>query len=747
MSFLGELKRRSVFRVGAAYAIVAWLVIQMTDTILPTFDAPRWVAQSVTFLLILGFPVSLILAWAYEVTPQGVRLASKVEDAEAVYPTAGPHINYFVTGLLALAVIFLAVDDYVLSKAGFDESGTATNAAAKSEAGSEPARQSVAVLPFLNMSSDSEQDYFADGIAEEILNILANIPGLRVPSRTSSFSFKGGQSDVREIGNALEVDYVLEGSVRKADDQLRITAQLIEVSTDSHLWSQTYERPLRNVFAIQDEISASVTESLQLELLGDQRTLGDGFRTDSLEAHDAYLKGRHHIARRTAEDAVLARNSFELATQLDPEYAAAYGSLAIAYFGLYYNGVLEQEEATRLALSAIDHALWLDPDVAEAYAARGLFFANSGEVTGAELAFDRAIQISPNYADAWNWKAGWVLQTRLDEALALREQARRLDPLSPQINVSVADALSWQGRTELAREYLNRALQIQPNFSNAYRRLAALEEATGNLAESVRWSRAIAAANPGSPYPFAIVGSLYAELGDLDRARTWYERATELAGSEPLATLFGRYVELVINHDDDAALARLVANLSTEEFSRGGLSAVRDLGGNLRAIRALYEQTWPELIAVQQRSVTFTNPSSALDVIWLFKQEGDTLRAQALIDRLTRILDQLPPDGLLGVTPGYPRDAARARLLALEGRDNEALEALLATESAGLWPYLSPNNVDPFLSSLNDYAEFRALIERIRARLDRERARVIEMEQAGMLEPMPAAVIRPDYRP
>jgi hypothetical protein len=236
---------------------------------------------------------------------------------------------------------------------------------------------------------------------------------------------------------------------------------------------------------------------------------------------------------------------------------------------------------------------------------------------------------------------------------------------------------------------------------------------------------------------------MYVELNDLDRAQAWYDRAAELAGSESLATLFRRHVELVVNRDDGAALTRIVDGLSSEEFFGAGLSPISDLGGDLHAIRSLYEQTWPELAAVRQRSVSFTNTSSALVVLWLLQQEGDLVRARAMIDRISRVLDQLPPNGLLGTMPGEPKDSLQARLFALEGREDDALRGLLSMEGAGLWPNLSPKSPDPLLKGIRDRPEFQALIERIRARLADELALVIEMEQKGELEPMRAAAVLP----
>ncbi len=274
MSLFKELKRRNVFKVAIAYIVVAWFVLQVADVVLNNITAPGWVFKVLMLFVALGFPFAMIFAWAFEMTPEGLKRESEVDRSQSITPVTGKKLNLLITGLLVLALGYFAYDKFVLS-AGRDaalvEATTqaATNTPAPAAQETLEVEKSIAVLPFVNMSSDVEQEYFSDGLSEELLNLLAKIPELKVASRSSSFQFKGEKFDLKDVAQKLDVAHVLEGSVRKSGDQLRITAQLIKAEDGYHMWSETYDRPLDNIFAIQDEISAAVVEALKIELLGE----------------------------------------------------------------------------------------------------------------------------------------------------------------------------------------------------------------------------------------------------------------------------------------------------------------------------------------------------------------------------------------------------------------------------------------------------------------------------------------------
>ncbi len=275
-SFWGELKRRNVVRVAIAYAVVSWLLLQVADVVLDNIEAPTWVFQAILLLLVIGFPVAIIFAWAFELTPEGLKKEKDVDRSESITHVTGRKLDFVIIGVLVIAVGFLLVDKLYLS-----EGDTVPDEIIATE------RKSIAVLPFVNMSNDANNEYFSDGISEEILNLLVKVPELRVTSRSSAFSFKGQNLDVPTMAAKLNVVHVLEGSVRKSGNQLRITAQLIDGETDTHLWSETYERELKDVFAIYDEIAAAVVDELKIKLLGEPPKATE---TNS-EAYALYLQG------------------------------------------------------------------------------------------------------------------------------------------------------------------------------------------------------------------------------------------------------------------------------------------------------------------------------------------------------------------------------------------------------------------------------------------------------------------------
>jgi TolB-like protein len=327
MSLIAELKRRNVFRVGVAYAIVAWLLVEVASVVLPTFKAPEWVMQVFTFLLILGFPIALIFAWAFELTPEGIKRETAVDSDEPVTRKTGRKLDFAIIGLLVIAVVFLVIDNYIL-KADSERARVTAEGVPSSE--SIERDQSIAVLPFVNMSADPDNVYFADGLSEELLNRLAQVPDLRVTGRTSSFQFKGENRDLREIGERLGVAHVLEGSVRRQGNQVRITAQLVASWDGSHLWSQTYDRTLDDVFAIQDEIAEEVVGALNIVLDEEARRRMQQAGVRNVDAFIAFQRGNeaHYRAHGEVDDvlAELARAKvhFDEAIRLEPDFAAAH---------------------------------------------------------------------------------------------------------------------------------------------------------------------------------------------------------------------------------------------------------------------------------------------------------------------------------------------------------------------------------------------------------------------------------------
>jgi TolB-like protein len=410
MSFFEELKRRNVIRVGIAYVIVAWLVLQFADVVLNNINAPEWVFKTIMLVLAISFPVVLIIAWAFEMTPEGIKKEKDVERSESITPVTGQKLNYTIIGLLVLALGYFiwqsrshqdnvapmqAEISATSENVSSETSGTASQVAER-----EP---SIAVLPFVNMSADPEQEYFSDGISEEILNVLVRVDGLKVASRTSSFTYKGENLDIPEIARELKVGNIVEGSVRKSGNRVRITAQLIDTRDDRHLWSDTFDRELTDIFAIQDEIANAIVDALKSELNIGLGAVKVESATDNLDAYDLYLKARGMFIARQNLD--VANQLFAKATQLDPDFALAWEGLAASHWvsddWLSGDGI----DHIQLAVSAADKALALDTGLSMPYAVIGMNFAlqRPRNYLSARQNLDMALANDPKNTTAWLW--------------------------------------------------------------------------------------------------------------------------------------------------------------------------------------------------------------------------------------------------------------------------------------------------------------------------------------------------------
>jgi len=445
MSFVRELKRRNVFRVGVAYVIIAWLLLQVSDTLVPALHLPEWLQSGVALLLILGFPLALFFAWAFELTPEGLKKEKDIERSESITPVTGRKLDFVIIGLLTAALGYFAYDRFVASPPTPQESNS-----------------SIAVMPFINMSSDPEQEFLSEGLSEELLNLLAKVPELRVAARTSSFSFKDQNLEIPEIAERLNVAHVLEGSVRKAGNQIRITVQLIKADDGFHIWSETYDRKLENIFAIQDEIAAAVVDELKITLLGEKPK---AMKTNP-EAYALYLQGRHIGRQRGGGQ--MSRQAEKLLTQsleIDPDFAPALTELGIVYWDQgNFNGVLSVDESIELARNAYKRAIAADAQYGPAYAGLArLEMFSDWDFTAAEQSILRALALDPG--DAFILRSAARLNRilgRFDEAVDLYRQSNARDPVSPQGHYRLGRTLYAAHRLEEATASLNMARSLSP---------------------------------------------------------------------------------------------------------------------------------------------------------------------------------------------------------------------------------------------------------------------------------------------
>ena len=466
--FFAELKRRHVFRVMAVYGIVGFVILQVADLAIPALLLPEWTYRFVALILLLGFPIAVIVAWAFEVTPEGIKKTEAADSTQIEAIVAQPAVRRWSAGLLALlgGGLLLYGGWWLGSQAA--PGATVVTEAEPSEtrlavAGSESARPTIAVLPFADMSPEGDQEYFSDGITEELLNTLAKIRDLKVMARTSAFAFKGENLDMRAVGDSLDARYLVEGSVRKAGDQLRITAQLIDAEDGSHLWSEAYDRRLENVFAIQTEIAEAIAAELRVPL-----GLAEGERlvsaTEDFEAYDLYLQGRHFWNQRNSEDLAVARGLFSRAIEMDSSFAPAYAAIADAWVvPAAWEGAgdasMSESERIRVALDeGIRYArlaLDLDPTLAQAHTALayGLTMRDL-DFRRAEESFARAIELDSEYATAHQWFAELLsAMDRHEEAVVEVRRAEALDP-TRIIRWNVGRVLYFAGRYEEAIEQL-----------------------------------------------------------------------------------------------------------------------------------------------------------------------------------------------------------------------------------------------------------------------------------------------------
>lgn len=495
MSFLGELKRRNVIRIAMAYLVAAWLVIQVVETIFPAFGfGSGAVRATVIALAVLLVPV-LVLAWVFEITPEGLRRESDLE-RDTIPRPSGRRLDSLILILLALAVGYFAFDKFVLDPVRDREQTAAAREAGRAEAVVEAfGDSSIAVLPFANLSTDPEQEYLSDGISEELLNLLTRVPGLRVISRTSAFSFKGRNVKVADIARELGVRYVLEGSVRRAGDRVRITTQLIEAPSDRHVWSESFERSLDDIFAIQDEIAEAVLPAIQQQVTGRPPT---ALRTDPA-AYSLYLQASHFFLQRTGAGLDLALEHVQRAIEIDPGYEPSWTLLASVYINQINLGQRARDEGYRLAAEAVGRALELGPDSALAHSARAwIAMAWEGDYATAAAHFRRARSLAPNSVPVLGNNTLLAVRLgRLDDALRMTERALELDPANSVLHANRADQLTRVGRPAEAEQSARKAVALNPGSSYAHSTLAlalllqeqpraALEAAEGMENEAAR---------------------------------------------------------------------------------------------------------------------------------------------------------------------------------------------------------------------------------------------------------------------
>ena len=461
MKFLGEMKRRNVFRIGMAYIVSAWVVIQMADIIATNFAAPAWVIGVVITFVVAGLPLALFLTWTFAWTIDGLRKESDLLKHPNLIRSSGDRLDYITMALLAVVVGMVALDRYMPVPEGPEPAVMAAQQAPP-EPEPEPVivENSIAVLPFVNMSAEPDQDYFSDGLSEELLNVLTHVDGLVVASRTSSFAYKNDSRNIRQIARALRVANILEGSVRKVGNRLRITAQLIDTANDRHLWSDSYDRDMDDIFQIQDEIANAIVAALTTELgIGGLRAVSVDSATSNLDAYDLYLKGRELFIAR--ENLPTSWALLEQATSMDPQFARAWEALAAVHSVATSWDRGDGIDHDALSLAAAHRALEIDPDLSMAYAVIGMKHQVTGEgYLGAIKNLDIAIDKDPKNATAWLWRGiTYKDMGYIDKSVADFEQCLKIDAGYLLCSHYLASGLLYSGQIEAAIKEFEKSIE------------------------------------------------------------------------------------------------------------------------------------------------------------------------------------------------------------------------------------------------------------------------------------------------
>ena len=756
MSLFRELKRRNVFRVGVAYLVGAWLLIQVSDIVIDNIGAPPIVLQVIFLALGIGFFVSLFFAWAFELTPEGVKREKDVDRSQSITPQTGKKLNNTILLMMALAIAYLLFDKFSApAQPGTDhfsqQSSSQTTGAneksalspveaiaqASNEAEPTISRQSIAVLPFDNRSRNVDDEYFTEGMHDDLLTNLARIASLKVISRTSVNQYKGTEKTIPQIAKELGVATVMEGAVQRSGNTVRINVQLIDANTDEHLWAEIFDRELttENLFAIQSEISQKIANALEATLSSEETQRLNDFPTQSMEAYNAYLRGRQLLPQRNAKDLAKAMKSFEQAVELDPEFALAWVGIAESASLLEAHGTLNPDKQLQIMEKAIGHALDIDPNLGEAYVSQGSLFDDLGQREQAEAAYKRAIELSPNYATAYHWYSILINDTfdRLQDSLALLGKAEQLDPLSPIIKQNIANIYSRMGRYDEAEAAYKQLLAANPVFSSGMVNMSwgLFGNDLGRLDEAIIMVQNANRVDPGKISPLIIEYTFWISLGDFQKAQVVYQQMEALDAEHfwlPAAKAWssirqGRYAAA---KEDGLFLERNFDSLSVQNMAMQILAR----SGDYEHVRETLLKIEPRYLDPAQWSDLLNEGSN--DACWIgltLIRTGDEQLGRELLSYAINYWEQTAPL-YIQHADRYPSSECYAYLGEVE-KSLDALEISLEHQHVlRNWLGIAAN---PELRMIQEHPRFAAMDEKARAELKRQREHLAQLEAEASL--------------
>jgi TolB-like protein/Tfp pilus assembly protein PilF len=651
LSLFNELKRRNVFRIGAAYVVGAWLLIQVTETIFPLFGFGDTPARLVVIVLAIGFIPSLILSWVFEFTPEGLKKDADVDSEKSITQTTGRKLDRIILVVLALALGYFAFDKFVLDPVEDEQIAQSARQEGLTAALTESfGDRSIAVLPFDNRSNREEDQFFTDGIHDDLLTTIAKIGSMTVISRTSVMEYRDTIKKIPQIAKELGVANILEGGIQRSGDHVRINVQLIDAATDKHLWAETYNRELtaENLFAVQSEITRIIADALQAELSTDEQRRLNARPTDNLQAYEAYMRGRQLMATRNSANLKLATEEFSKATRLDPLFALAWVGVAdsnmIAHSG---------EDLLPIVEEAVKNALAIDNELGEAYASLASIHSYYNRHGEAEAAYQKAIELSPNYATAYYWYSSFLgkYPLRLQEQVELARKAAELDPRSSSMSLNLGQKYLNQGLYTLAEGQYQKVIELSPDFAPGYSNLAVLYMLyMGQFDKALPPANKAVELDPGNQRYNSILVFLYLQLSDLEAAQMVRERMASLGAAEwrlgftDVLINFNKSITTRNPADTLESINKLLPKIRNFRFYKGIVAFIAAALGDNQLSREIYlsadpgwlePDQWPELVERHR--------SNACLVAWVLINTGDEKLGSALLRQAISYFDDSLP--------------------------------------------------------------------------------------------------------
>ncbi|MGB5334745.1 MAG: hypothetical protein WBN07_03925 [Woeseiaceae bacterium] len=724
-NFLSELRRRNVLRVAAAYALVSWILIEAGSVLLPTFGAPEWFFRVYVVIVLLGFLLAMIIAWIFEITPDGVRRERDI-DRSSYEPQPRAKMNLVI---IALLVIALGVS-LTFNITGIRNDDLPSQAVA---------RNSIAVLPFSSRSTDEENQFFADGIHDDILTRLANIESLRVISRTSVNEYRDTAKNMRQIGQELGVATIVEGAVQRAGDRVRITVQLIDATTDEHIWASTFDKALtiQNVFEVQSEISARIAASLRTALTPEEELRLAATPTDNISAYAEYVRGRTNLSERSFASLQRARQNFMNAIELDPNYAQAYAALAQTLLVTLSNHKsIAVDDAFSMSENAIDKALSIDPALGDAYAVLGLLQmmrwenqrGGRGNIDAAD-SFRKAIELSPNLADTYVWFASMrTTEGDVNSAIELLTKALSIDPLSRIPYVNLPSFYAMRGQNAETTRMLLDATELFPDWSTPYNYLSNHMQKLGRLDEAVAWGLREMALST-DPMAGGHLIAVYREFGHDDAVMNFMENFPQ---DHPFYFV-GKSYWHYIDGDYEATIAELEPYTGVTDAPRDFIipllvgSAI--LSGDYDRAYTYIAHSEPALTSDNDVVIDRNNVYAAVLLAFVEQKRNRSKHAQELLTKAQPVVDAMPRLGMAG------HGIKDVQILTMQGRLNAAIETLLAAVDEGFvssqgfdaWGFES----DPIIEPLRSDPRFPAIQKQMNDRIDEMRRNVEQAKESG----------------